>query len=256
MTHLIQKIQDHICWLTLNKPEKNNAFDEFLIEDLTCAIKEAIAHQSVRVIVLSGNGRNFSAGADLSWMQRMAQASVTENEKDALRLAQLLDTLYHCPKPTLASAQGAVYGGGVGLLAACDIVVAERDTVFCFSEVKLGLIPAVISPYIIQAMGARVAKRLFMTGEIFSTELALKENLIHEVVESPELSPYVSQRAHSLTQLPVEAVKACKMLVNSVNQQPLDESLMQTTAKLIAERRKSDEAQRLIQNFLSKSRKK
>jgi methylglutaconyl-CoA hydratase len=250
MTHLIQKIQDHVCWLTLNRPEKNNAFDEFLIEDLTGALKHAIENEAVRVIVLKGEGKHFSAGADLKWMQRIAQAGYADNEKDALRLAELLSTLHHCPKPTLAQVHGVAYGGGVGLLAACDIVIAESNAQFCFSEVKLGLIPAVISPYVVQAIGPRVAKRLFMTGEVFSAAFALKMNLIHEVVESPELYAQVSQLAQQLAHLPVEAVKGCKSLVGMVTGHPLDSTLMQKTAKLIAEKRGSNEAQKLMKAFL------
>lgn len=250
MTHLIQTISEAVCWLTLSRPEKNNAFDDILIHDLTLALKEAISNEQVRVIVLKSEGKHFSAGADLKWMQRMAEASQTENEKDALLLAELLYTLYHCPKPTIAQVQGAAYGGGVGLIAACDIVIAAQEAQFCFSEVKLGLIPAVISPYVVQAIGPRIAKRLFMTGEVFSTDQALRWQLIHELVEPAALETAVYACAKQLTQGPQLAVQACKSLVELVTSHPLDQVLMKQTAERIAEQRQSKEAKHLIQAFL------
>lgn len=250
MTHLTQTLSDHVAWITLNRPEKNNAFDEHLIQVLTQAIQQAVENENVRVIVLKGEGKHFSAGADLNWMLRLAEASLDENEKDALKLANLLQVLYSCPKPTIAQIQGAAFGGGVGLVAACDIAIASETATFCFSEVKLGLIPAVISPYVIEAVGARTAKRLFMTGEAFTADEALRFNLIHAVVPSSELSSAVTKRAHHLSALPVEAVQACKSLVQSVSHQPINHELMNLTAHLIATKRQSNEAQLHMKTFL------
>jgi methylglutaconyl-CoA hydratase len=255
MTHLTQTLTDHISWISLNCPEKNNAFDERLIQALTEALHQAIENENVRVIVLKGEGKHFSAGADLNWMLRLAQASLEENEKDALKLAKLLQVLYTCPKPTIAQIQGCAYGGGVGLVAACDISIAAETAKFCFSEVKLGLIPAVISPYVIEAIGARTAKRLFMTGETFTAEEALKFNLIHQLVNPSELDACVQQAALHLTTLPVEAVQACKSLVQTVSHQPIDAQLMTLTAQLIAKKRQSPEAQTHMETFLTSQRK-
>lgn len=250
MTLVTQTHSHHICWITLNRPEKNNAFDERMIQQLTRAIQTAIENDAVHVLVLTGEGRHFSAGADLAWMQRMATAGEAENEKDAFELAKLLQLLYHCPKPTLVQIQGVAYGGALGLIAACDIAIAAADAQFCFSEVKLGLMPAVISPYVIRAIGPRAAKRWFITGEAFSAEQAEQIQLIHRTVEPLTLSSEMAELAQLVAKLPVEAVKACKTLVDASIYPPIDEKVMKQNAKLIATRRASSEAQMLMKAFL------
>lgn len=253
MSYLLVEHQEHLTLLTLNRPEVHNAFNNVLIKQLIEEISKASQDQKTRVIILKANGNHFSAGADLTWMAQMANASETENQKDAEQLAALLHTLYHCPKPTIAQIQGAAYGGGAGLVAACDIAVADTTAKFCFSEVKLGLIPAVISPFVIQAMGARITKMKFMMGEPFTAQEALNYQLIHHCVEPDNLETFTLNHAKQLAGLPSEAVKACKKLVHDVFGQPINSSLLKQTAQWIAERRVSVEAKENIKAFLEKS---
>ncbi|MCX7115881.1 MAG: enoyl-CoA hydratase-related protein [Gammaproteobacteria bacterium] len=236
--------------LILNRPDKRNAFDETLIEALTTALRQAIQDDATQVIVLKAQGKHFSSGADLSWMQRMSQASFEDNLQDAKQLATLLHELYHCPKPTIAQVQGATYGGGLGLIAACDIGIAEHNATFCFSEVKLGLIPATISPFIIEAIGVKAAKWLFMSAESFNAERARSLQLIQHCVAIDELDAFTARYALNLTQLPQQAVKACKSLVQQVSQHPINSTLLELTARLIAEQRQTAEAKSLIRAFL------
>lgn len=243
---------EQITTLILNRPHVHNAFDGPLIAQLIQALHQAIEKSQTRVIVLKATGKHFSAGADLAWMQRMAEASRDENVKDAEQLATLLHTLYHCPKPTLAEVQGAAYGGGAGLVAACDIAIASSDTQFCFSEVKLGLIPAVISPFVIQAIGARAAKAYFMSGASFTAEEALRLGLIHQHVSPGVFEPTALDYAKRLVALPREAVKACKKLVHDVSGQEIDTYLLKKTAQWIADRRSSEEARTCVKAFLKK----
>lgn len=234
---LLQKNEQGIAWLILNRPDKANAFDDQLIQALTQALNQAIDNPEIQTIVLKANGKHFSAGADLDWMKRMAKASFEANQQDAEQLATLLHTLYHCPKPTLAQVQGAAYGGGLGLIAACDIAIAETQATFCFSEVKLGLIPATISPFIIQTMGSKAAKWLFMSADPFDALQAQALHLIHHCVPLAELDRFTQDYAKKLTALPTEAVKACKALVQTVSQHPIDTRLLKLTATLLAKQR-------------------
>lgn len=251
MNSVLYTIENNIAKIALNKPEKNNAFDEQMIKELTVALKKAADDTAVKIIILYGNGKHFSAGADLNWMRKMADASLKENKQDALKLAELLYTLYHCPKPTIAQIQGANYGGGVGLIAACDIAIATDNATFCFSEVRLGLIPAVISPYVIQAIGARVAKMLFMCGRAFDVTEAKCINLIHHITSKESLAAFTQEIALNLSLLPQDAVLACKKLTHIVAKKPIDLKLMDLTANLIAEKRQSIEAKTLMKKFLT-----
>ncbi len=252
MTNIIKTTQQAIQWITLNRVEKHNAFDDECLRALTEAIKEAEANPTIRVIVLNANGKHFSAGADLQWMQRMVYFTEEENKQDAAILAETLHTLYHCAKPTIAMVQGGAYGGGAGLVAACDIAIASIDATFCFSEVKLGLIPAVISPYVIQAVGARVATGLFMSAEMIDASRAKNLQLIHHCVEREDLSSAAEKLANTIATWPQQAVMDAKSLVRRIEGQPIDKALGDLTASLIAQKRVSEEAQQALQKFLNK----
>lgn len=243
----------HVYKITLTRPDIHNAFDEVLIAQLIDALNSAIETPEIQVILLNGSGKHFSAGADLAWMKRMADATQTENERDAECLGQLLHTLYHCPKPTVVQVQGAAYGGGAGLVAACDIAIAATDAKFCFSEVKLGLIPAVISPFVIQAIGPRRATAYFMTGTPFSAQEALQFGLIQHCVAPEQLVSFTQDLIQNIVNLPTDAVKACKALVREVADHPIDPKLLKLTAQRIASIRSSEEAKVGIQAFLKKS---
>ena len=179
---LVDIDQNGTGWVTLNRPDVHNAFDDVLIAELTAALERLGTDRAVRAVALRAAGKSFSAGGDLNWMRRMAGYSPDENRRDAEGLAAMLGTLSHCAKPTLALVQGAVLGGGVGLVAACDIALAAEEATFCLSEVKLGLIPATIGPYVIAAVGERQARRYALTAERFDAMEAMRIGLVHEVV--------------------------------------------------------------------------
>lgn len=252
MTTLLVETQNHVHFITLNRIEKHNAFDDQLLADLQITLDKAIADPEVRVIILKANGKHFSAGADLSWMQRMAQFSEAENLADAKLLAHVMYTLHHSPKPTIAMVHGAAFGGGAGLVAACDIAITAMTARFCFSEVKLGLIPAVISPYVIKALGARAATALFMSADIFDAKRAYELQLVHHCVPEDELLAYTSNYAQHMAQLAPEAVRASKALVRQVANLPINDELQHMTAALIAKQRVSAEGQHGLQAFLNK----
>lgn len=252
MSDLLNEIQERLCLLTINRVNKHNAFDDQLLAAMLEQLNDAINNPKVNVIVLKANGKHFSAGADLGWMQRMAQFSKEENQKDALVLARVMYTLSQSPKPTIAMVQGSAFGGGAGLAAACDTVIAANTARFCFSEVKLGLIPAVISPYVVKAIGVRAAKSLFMSAEVFDANRAMEFNLIHHCISETELLEFTLQYARQVSNNAPEAVRAAKKLAEYVNNKPIDEELMHYTAALIAEKRVSFEGQHGIQAFLNK----
>lgn len=252
MSDVVTEQQEKIFSITFNRIDKHNAFDDNVLNALQNALDEAITHPEVRVILLKAQGKHFSAGADLAWMQRMAQYSEEENHADARVLARVMRTLYECPKPTIAAVQGAAYGGGAGLVAACDIAIAASTARFCFSEVKLGLIPAVISPYVVKALGERITQWLFMSAEIIDSEQAKQLQLVQYCVTEDNLHLFAYQVAHNITQHAPEAVRDCKTLVRHVTMQPIDDALMEKTATLIAKKRISREGQQGLQAFLKK----
>jgi methylglutaconyl-CoA hydratase len=241
-----------VATVTLNRPEVRNAFNDEVIAEITAVFSELAERDEVRCIVLAGNGPAFCAGADLNWMKRMAGYSRDENFADAAALANMLRVLYHCPKPTVARVHGDVYAGGTGLVAACDIAVSVDSAQFCLSEVKLGLIPATISPYVIRAMGARAAHRYFLTAERFSAAEALRIGFIHEVVSADKLDAAVAALAQALVQAGPEAVKASKALVQDIAGKDITQLLIERTVHTIAEVRVSAEGQEGIQAFLAK----
>ena len=241
-----------VATLTLNRPEKHNAFDDRMITDLLQALDNIDQDKSVRVLVLRAAGKSFCAGADLDWMRRMADYDFAQNLADARRLAQLMYRLNRLHKPVIARVQGASYGGGVGLIACCDIAIASDNAIFSLSEVRLGLIPSVISPYLIAAIGARAARRYFLSGDRFDAARALQLGLVHEVVEPESLDASLEQCIDALLNSGPSAQAAAKELIEQVQGRAIDESLIEETARRIAEVRASDEAREGLSAFLEK----
>ncbi|MDP3132816.1 MAG: enoyl-CoA hydratase/isomerase family protein, partial [Burkholderiaceae bacterium] len=206
----------------------------------------------VRAIVLAAEGPAFCAGADLNWMRRMADYTRAENLADAGCLAEMLRTIHSCLKPTIARVQGDVFAGGMGLVAACDMAVSVDTATYCLSEVKLGLIPATISPYVIRAMGTRASQRYFLTAERFSAAEAHRIGFVHEVVPTERLDAKVDELAQALLAASPNAVRACKMLVNEVAGRDIDAALIAQTVEGIADIRSSTEGKEGVQSFLQK----
>ena len=231
--------------ITLTQPEVRNAFSDEVIAEITAAFTEVGARADVRAVVLAAEGPAFCAGANLNWMRRMADYTRAENVADAAKLAEMLRVIYECPKPTIARVQGDVYAGGMGLVAACDMAVAVDTAGFCLSEVKLGLIPATISPYVIRAMGARAAHRYFLTAARFGAVDALRIGFVHEVVAADQLDAKVDELLKALTSASPNAVRACKKLVMDVAEREINAGLIAATVQGIADIRSSDEAIRL-----------
>jgi methylglutaconyl-CoA hydratase len=248
---LLVETQNGIATLTLNRPEVHNAFDETLIADLADAFAKAAHDDSVRVLVLRGNGKSFSAGADLNWMKRMAAFSEAENLADAQKLAALLHTIDTSPKPVIARVHGNAFAGAIGLIACADLAVAAEDVEFAVTEVRLGLIPAVISPYLNRAMGARQARRWFLTAERFSADQALAMNLVHEVVAADQLDACVDHWVDALRRAGPQALRAAKELVKAVDRSP-DAALIDDTSRRIAAIRASAEGKEGVAAFLEK----
>ena len=248
---LVVETTNGVATLTLNRPEVHNAFDETLIGNLTDAFNAASSDAGVRAVVLRANGKSFSAGADLNWMKRMAGFSEAENLSDAKRLAELLRVIDTCPKPTIARVHGHAFAGATGLIACCDLAVAVTEAEFAVTEVRLGLIPAVISPYLIRAMGARQARRWFLTAERFSAEQAQAMNLIHEVVSTDELDPCVDHWLDAIRKAGPHALAAAKQLVRAVAPMP-EAALIEDTAKRIAAIRAGAEGREGVASFLEK----
>ena len=241
-----------VARLTLNRPEVRNAFDDALVAELTRAFRNLDADATVRAVVLAANGPAFSAGADLNWMKRMASYSYEQNLADARALAAMLNALDHLSKPTIARVHGPAFAGAIGLVAACDIAVGTPEAKFCFSEAKLGLSPATISPYAMRAIGERAARRYFLTAEVFGAEEALRLGLLSALVPAAELDATIDALvAHLLAGGPVAQARI-KELVRAVAARPLDAALIADTAKRIAEIRASPEAKEGISAFLEK----
>lgn len=241
-----------VATLWLNRPDVHNAFDEALITDLTGQLQALDADQSVRVVVLAGRGKSFCAGADLGWMRRMAGFSEAENLEDAGRLAELLRTLACLCKPTIARVHGAALAGGTGLVAACDIAVATARASFGTTEVRLGLVPATISPYVIRAIGMRAAQRYFLTGERIPADKAYALGLVHELCEEEALDATIAEIADALLAGAPTAVSACKQLIDTVAERPLTPELIADTCRRIATARAGADAREGIAAFFDK----
>lgn len=253
MSNLDIQRQGAIAHVWLNRPELRNAFNDATIKELTQAFNSLGADPTVQAIVLGAHGKAFSAGGDLNWMRAMADYSWAENHADATGLADMLWAIANCPVPVIARVQGDCYGGGVGLVAACDIAIATDAAHFALSEVKLGLIPATISPYVIRAMGERAARRYFVTAERFNAAKAQATGLVHEVVTAEALDDTVNAIVHSIQANGPQAVRASKALISYVAQQPITPELRDRTARHIADIRASDEGRAGLQAFLTKS---
>ena len=245
-----------VAHLVMNRPEVHNAFDDGLISELTAALASLDADPGIRAVVLTGAGASFSAGADLNWMRGMATATEEQNRDDSLRLAALMRQLQFLSKPTVARVNGAAFGGGVGLVACCDIAIAVDGAKFALSEVKLGLVPAVISPYVIAAVGLRQARRLFITGEIFDSAAAASMGLVHEVVSASDLDDAVARIVSLLARGGPLAQREAKQL--ALDMGGMEREAMAATdarnAALIARLRVSPEGQDGLGAFLEKGR--
>jgi methylglutaconyl-CoA hydratase len=246
---LVEK-KDGVARVTLNRPEVRNAFDDALIASLRKAFDELGGDPSVRVMVLAGNGPAFCAGADLNWMKRMAGYDYAANQRDAQALADMLAALERMPKPTIARVHGPAFAGGTGLVAACDIAVGTHEAKFCFSEAKLGLSPATISPHVIRAIGERAARRYFLSAEVFAAEEAFRIGMLSILTD--QLDETIDGLLQHLLAGGPEAMKKIKELVRAVAARPLDDALVADTAKRIAEIRVSPEGREGIASFLEK----
>ncbi|MGO4715447.1 enoyl-CoA hydratase/isomerase family protein [Bradyrhizobium sp. 2TAF24] len=241
-----------VARVVLNRPERNNAFDEELIAGLWRAFDELAVATDVSVVVVQGEGRSFCAGADINWMKKASTFTREENVRDAQPLARMLAALDRMPQTTIARVQGPVYGGGIGLVAACDIAIATSDATFCLSEVRLGLVPAVISPYVLRAIGQRVGRRYFQTAEVFTAPEAARIGLIHEVVASDAIDGRVDELLKQLRGGAPQARAAAKALVGAVAGRPIDDAVLMETAELIADMRARSEAREGLSAFLEK----
>jgi methylglutaconyl-CoA hydratase len=246
------EVANGVALLALARPDVHNAFDERLVAETTAALEALDRDDSVRAVVLLGQGRSFCAGADLNWMKRMAGYGRAENLADAQALAAMLKTLHRLSKPTIARVHGAAFGGGVGLVACCDIAVATQDATFALSEAKLGLVPATISPYVVEAIGARHARRYFLTAERFTAAEAFRIGLVHDIVPEGELDARINELLGALLLAGPAAQAECKALVRAVANHRIDDDLIAGTAECIAIVRASAEAREGVAAFLGK----
>ena len=242
-----------VVHLTLNRPKVHNAFNDELITELTALLKTAAGEKRIRALVLSGKGKSFSAGADLNWMQNAADYSPEENQADADRLAAMLHTLDNFPVPTVVAVNGATFGGGVGLVASCDIALASDRALFSLSEVRLGLIPATIGPFVVNAIGQRSARRYFLTGERFDATTAARIGLIHDVVPHSDLAEATNAVVKEILSGGPQSQIAAKALLSRLRDKNDEEDPAIWTARLIAEIRTTDEAKSGISAFLRKT---
>ena len=253
MDKVITDIDDHgVAQVRLNNPDKHNAFDDEIIGELTEAFVAIADNSNVRVMVLGSEGKSFSAGADLEWMKRMASYSYDENLRDASALALMLKTLNEIPQPTIARVQGAAFGGAVGLVSCCDMAVAASAASFSLSEVKIGLVPATISPYVIAAIGQRAVRRYFVTAERFDAHRAMEIGLVNEVVDAEQLDQEIDRLIDALLANGPQAIIAAKRLVFDIAGKPIDQQLIDSTCETIAAIRVSEQGQEGLQAFLEK----
>lgn len=243
-----------VATVTLNRPHVHNAFDDALIGTLTETLQALGAEPSVRLVVLAAEGKSFSAGADLNWMKRMAGFSREDNYRDSLGLAGLMHTLDTLAQPVIAQVQGAAIGGGVGLVACSDIAIASDSAVFALSEVRLGLTPAVISPYVVRAIGERQARRYFVSAERFDVQKALQLGLVHEVVPAAALTGRIDELLQAMLRNGPQAMRAAKKLARDVSAASIDAALREDTARRIADIRAGDEGREGVSAFLEKRR--
>jgi methylglutaconyl-CoA hydratase len=249
--HLVS-FEDGISRVTLNRPDVHNALDDKLIADLLATLERIAAARAARIVLLTGQGGSFCAGGDLNWMRRTADYSFEQNRADAMMLARLLHTLNTMPQPTVALVNGPAYGGGVGLVACCDIAIAADTAKFSLSEVRLGLIPATISPYVVRKIGESKARRLFLTAEVFEAAEAGRIGLVHEVVAAAGMAETAGWFIKRLREGGPQAQDAAKKLIARVAGAPIDEGLMADTAERIATQRATPEGKEGAEAFLAK----
>ena len=249
---LITTDERGVATVTINRRERHNAFDNHLIGQLTDCFNQFAKNADVRVIVLTGSGKSFSSGADLEWMRSMANYTRQENREDATRLAGMMAALAAIPQPTVARINGAAFGGGVGLVCCCDLAIASSRAKFALTEVRLGLAPAVISPYVIAAIGVRQCQRYFQTGEIINADQAVWLGLVHEAVEHEYLDSAVERHLRLLLKGGPNAQSAIKRLIEEAKREKSAVSMSGYTAELIAELRVSPEGQEGVSAFLEK----
>jgi methylglutaconyl-CoA hydratase len=250
--HLEVEQRGAVRWLWLNRPEVRNAFNDALISEIAAAFADVEASVETRVVVIGARGPAFCAGADLNWMRSMANFSHADNHSDALKVARTFAAVHACSRPVVARVQGDAFGGGVGLVAACDIAVAAEAASFVLSEVRLGIVAATISPHVVRAMGARQAARYMLTAEKFSAARARDLGLVHEVTLSEALDREVERLTHHLLSASPAALAATKRLLADVVEAPMDDVLLAATAKCIADARVSPEGREGIAAFLEK----
>jgi methylglutaconyl-CoA hydratase len=245
---------NEIVYVTLNRPEVRNAFNEGLISELQDVFTRLGADDDCRVIVLQANGKSFCAGADLNWMKSMTNFTKAENIADSRKMALMLNKIYSCPKPVIAKVQGDAYAGGVGLASVCDILIASTQVRFCISEAKLGLLPATIAPYVIRALGEQASRRYFVTAEVFTAAHGKEIGFVHELVDPDALDSKVDEICQAILSNGPMAVMACKKIVRDISQQAITPVLLEDTVERIATIRTSDEAQVRMKAFLEKSK--
>ena len=249
----IERDNRGVAMIVLNRPQVHNAFDEVMIRDVIEAFRVLGADEAVRVIIIAAEGKSFCAGADLNWMQRASEYDEDQNREDAGELALMLNAIYACPKPVIARVQGNAFGGGVGVVAAADIAIGVADVQFSLSEVKLGIIPAVISPYVIEAIGARYAHRYFISAERFSAAEAFRIGLLHDLASSEDgMDEQISTLCTALLANGPKAIESAKNLIQAVSQKSIDDELMEDTIERIAQIRSTPEAKEGIRAFLEK----
>ena len=246
------EVRDAVAFLALSRPEVHNAFDETLIAELTRALAALDRDDGIRVVVLRGSGKSFCAGADLNWMKKMAGYGPAENLADAAALATMLKTLHRMSKPTIARVHGSVFGGGVGLVACCDIAFATHDATFSLSEAKLGLIPATIGPYVVEAIGARQARRYFLTAERFAAAEAFRIGLIHELHPVGEIDARIDVLTRASLAAGPRAQDEAKALIRAIAGRPIDDEMIADTATRIARVRGAPEGREGVAAFLEK----
>lgn len=249
---ILEKSENEVAFITLNIPEKHNALNDVIIKKLHHSIHKAIDNPEIKIIVLTANGEHFSSGADLNWMANQTHASLEENIEDAKSLANLMYALYHSPKPTIAAVHGSAFGGAIGLVAACHIVIAADTARFCFSEVKLGLIPAVISPYVINAIGVRNARYYYLTAQNFDAVKAKSLGLCHEVVSANNLQSSVDALINTLKRNGPKALRETNLYLKQFEAKQITQELANLTAEKIAKLRQSSEGQEGMKAFLEK----
>jgi methylglutaconyl-CoA hydratase len=243
---------DGIATITFNRPEVHNAIDETVIAEFKQALAKVAKDPRARIVVIGGHGTSFCAGADLNWMKRTSRFTEEQNFRDAQEFTELLTLLDRMPKPTVARVHGPVYGGGVGIVVACDIAIGSRDAVFCFSEVRLGLIPAMISPYAVAAIGERQTRRYMLTAERIDAAEAFRIGLLHDLCEGDDLDDTIGRLAGHVLRAGPDAIAACKTLIARVARAPLDTATIEYTARAIAATRASPEGKEGIGAFLDK----